>query len=65
MLYLYFHSIYLFHVIPNSCLTSRPFTGPQQYEYLKQTDMCKQMITIKKEVFFLFSFFSASNKGIR
>ena len=30
MLYLYFHSIYLFHVIPSSCLSSGPFTGPRQ-----------------------------------
>ena len=30
MLYLYFHSIYLFHVIPSLCLSSGPFTDPQQ-----------------------------------
>ena len=30
MVYLYFHSIYLFHVIPSLCLSSRPFTNPQQ-----------------------------------
>ena len=30
MLYLYFHSIYLFYVIPSSCLSSRSFTGLQQ-----------------------------------
>ena len=32
MLYLYFHSIYLFHIIPSLCLTSGPFTGPQQIQ---------------------------------
>ena len=31
MLYLYFRSIYLFHIIPSSCLSSGPFTGLQQY----------------------------------
>ena len=31
MPYLYFRSIYLFHVIPSSCLSSEPFTGPQQH----------------------------------
>ena len=31
MLYLYFHSIYLFHIILSLCLSCRPFTGPQQY----------------------------------
>ena len=30
MMYLYFHSIYLFHVIPSLCLSFWPFTGPQQ-----------------------------------
>ena len=30
MLYLYFRLMYLFHVIPSSCLSSRPFTGPLQ-----------------------------------
>ena len=29
MLYLSFCSIYLFHIIPSPCLSSRPFTGPQ------------------------------------
>ena len=35
MLYLYFRSIYLFHVILNSCFSSGPFTGPQQYTSLQ------------------------------
>ena len=30
MLYLYFRSIYLFHVILSSCLSSGSLTGPQQ-----------------------------------
>ena len=30
MLYLYFRSIYLFHIIPSLYLSSEPFTGPQQ-----------------------------------
>ena len=29
MLYLYFHSIYLFHIIPSLCLSFGLFTGPQ------------------------------------
>ena len=33
ILYLYFRSIYLFPIIPNSCLSSGPFTGPQQFPF--------------------------------
>ena len=40
MLYLYFHSIYLFHIIPSSCLSSRPFTGPQQLATRMRSSCC-------------------------
>ena len=37
MLYLYFRSIYLFHVILSSCLSSKLFIGPQHLPRWKRT----------------------------
>ena len=43
MLYLYFCLIYLFHVIPSLCLSSGPFTDPQQ--------LFKQFLNFGKMIF--------------
>ena len=61
MLYLYFRSIYLFHVIPSSCLSSGPFTGPQQlsfFNYCEKILRNRWMIdfVIGLKFFYFFSF---------
>ena len=47
MLYLYFHSIYLFHVILSLCPSSGPFTGPQQLWTL--IDLIKKKVSHSKK----------------